>query len=218
MLAICKLICNFFKYFILMVLSLMNIVVALRLVAVGFAALVVGGCQSGGVSGTAGRVADVAMAAIGLKKPEQAPQPRMLPLRLNASYSLNADAAGRGLSVVTKIYKLKDANSFLQTSYETFVTGDKDKGALGGDLIEVEEVLLVPGQHYASVERLPPEAAFLGVVVLFREPSPQHWRLAIRETDIPKSGITFGVQACAVKLIEGGSVERAAGAPARCEK
>lgn len=194
---------------------------AIRPKQLAFAALLLSlsGCQSsGGVIGAAGKVADVAMEVIGLKKPEVAPQPRLVPLRLQASTALNADSAGRGLSVVAKIYKLKDANNFSQTSYETFLNSGKEKEALGSDLLEVKEVLLVPGQRYASTEKLAPEAAFIGIVVLFREPNPNTWRLAVAQTEIDKAGLTLGVQSCALKVIDGVNVKQTAKIPPICDK
>lgn len=189
----------------------------LALIVMALSALLTG-CQSGGVIGAAGKVADVAMEVIGLKKTDQQPRARLVPLRLHASTNLNADSTGRGLSVVVKTYKLKNAHNFLQASYETFLDGTKEKQALGNDLVEIKEILLIPGQSYSSVEKLEPDVTFLGVVALFREPSRQSWRLALASGDIQKTGLTLGVQACAVKLIEGGSAKPTAEVSPLCNK
>lgn len=177
-----------------------------------------GGCQSGGVVGAAGKVADAALGVIGLKRADQTPQPKIVTVELNASSKLNADASGRGLSVVAKLYKLKDANNFLRSSYETFQQSGREKEALGTDLIESKEILLIPGQRYRGSEKLVPEAGFLGLVVLYRDPDPKHWRLALAQSDIGSEGVIIDVRSCAVKLEKGVQTISAADIAPRCDK
>lgn len=183
-----------------------------------FMVMSLSGCQSGGVVGAAGKVADAALGVIGLKRADQTPQPKIVTVELNASSKLNADASGRGLSVVAKLYKLKDANNFLRSSYETFQQSGREKEALGTDLIESKEILLIPGQRYRGSEKLVPEAGFLGLVVLYRDPDPKHWRLALAQSDIGSEGVIIDVRSCAVKLEKGAKTTSAADIAPRCDK
>lgn len=176
------------------------------------------GCQSGGVVGAAGKVADAALGVIGLKRADQTPQPKIIAVELNASPKLNADASGRGLSVVAKLYKLKDANNFLRSSYETFQQSAREKEALGSDLIESKEILLIPGQRYRGSEKLVPEAGYLGLVVLYRDPDPKHWRVALAQSDIGAEGLSVDVRSCAIKLEQGAKALTTNDISPRCDK
>lgn len=176
------------------------------------------GCQSGGGVGAAGKVADAALGVIGLKRAEQSPQPRVVSIKLNASPQLNADANGRGLSVVAKLYKLKDANNFMHASQETFQQSSREKEALGPDLVESKEILLIPGQRYSVNEKLGPEVGYIGLVVMYREPDPKHWRLALAQSDITSEGLVFSLRSCALKLESGAKNPNGADISARCNK
>lgn len=183
-----------------------------------FMVLALAGCQSGGVAGAAGKVADAALGVIGLKRAEQAPQSRVVTIKLNASLQLNADANGRGLSVIAKLYKLKDANNFLHASQETFQHASREKEALGSDLVESKEILLIPGQRYAVSEKLGPEVGYIGLVVLYREPDPKHWRLALAQSEIASEGLVINLRSCALKLESGAKNLGGTDISPRCNK
>lgn len=138
--------------------------------------------------------------AIGLRKPPEvadAMKPaRNVPIRLHAANKLNSDAKGRPLAVVARIYKLRQDAAFRQAPYDTFLDPQKEKEAFGADLVEVKEVLLVPGQRYEAVEKVSREAYFVGVVALFHSPAQQAWRLAYAADLAGRDGITVGLHAC----------------------
>lgn len=151
------------------------------------------------VSGCAGSP----LQAIGLGRPasdlaDTLRPARNVPIRLHAAAKLNADAQGRPLALVVRIYKLRQSAAFQQAPYDTFLNPQKEKDAFGQDLVEVKEVMLVPGQRYEVVEKISREAYFVGVVALFHSPAPQHWRLAYTALDAEKSGVTVGAHACAL--------------------
>lgn len=126
--------------------------------------------------------------------------PRTVSIKLHASETLNLDASGRPLALVTKVYKLKQSTAFLQAPYDTFLNPQKEKEALGTDLLEVKEVTLVPGQHYEVAEKVSYEAGFIGVVALFRNPAPARWRVAFPAASAEKSGIVVGMHACVMSV------------------
>lgn len=179
-----------------------------RLVATGLqwllllvTSLALSGCQAVGAASVVSKVADFALQASGLKK-DSGPQPKWIDLRLEASQQLNADASGRPLSVVAKIYKLRDPNSFLQAPFEAFGNDSKEKQAFGTDVLEVRELLLIPGQKYDAKEKMTPESAYLGVVALFRSPGPSPWRLTIAQADLEKKGAAIAVDRCSLRVID----------------
>jgi type VI secretion system protein VasD len=174
------------------------------------ACLALGGCA-------ATPFASIAMEMVGIKKPVELPDaqkpPRNVSIKLHAADNLNTDPAGRPLAVIARIYKLKQNAAFEQAPYDSFLSQQKEKELLGADLLEVKEVMLIPGQRYETVEKVSKEAYFIGVVALFRAPAEQRWRLAFAAGDAEKSGITVGVHACALSVGAGSASADGAAAP-----
>lgn len=144
---------------------------------------------------------ETALSSIGLKKPDNAMPSgptRSLKLKIEAAKDLNAEDDGQGLATVMRLYKLRDRNNFLSMPHSGFGASEKEKQALGGDLIEVRELILTPGQRLAVTEKMPGDAAYLGIVTLFRSPSPQRWRFAFAAAEAERTGITVGVHTCAM--------------------
>ena len=164
--------------------------------------LALGGCAA---ASTVGTIANIALEVTGIKKsdaslPDSQKPPRHVALKLHAGGNLNADANGRPLAVVTRIYKLKQNTAFQQAPYDLFLNPQKEKEVLGADLLEVKEVTLIPGQRYETTEKVSKEAEYIGVVTLFHSPAPHRWRLAFRADQAEKSGITLGVHGCALSV------------------
>ena len=157
-------------------------------------------------------VANIALEAAGLKKPDvpelpEAQQPaRNIVIRLHASENLNNDPAGRPLALLTKIYKLRQSASFQQMPYDAFLNPQKEKDMLGADVLEVKEVMLVPGQHYEVTEKVSKEAYFVGVVALFRDPAAQRWRVSFPSKEAEQSGITVGLHGCSLTVGIGSAI------------
>ncbi|HEU4622852.1 MAG TPA: type VI secretion system lipoprotein TssJ [Burkholderiaceae bacterium] len=154
-------------------------------------------------------VADIALEKSGLKKPEKPEKPevpeiqlpaRQVAVRLHAGNNLNTDSNGHALALVARVYKLRDANSFNQAPFDAFLDAQKEKQALGNDLIEVREVTLVPGQRYEVMEKVPRDVAYIGVIALFRAPAPTRWRYVFESAEAEKTGITLGVLSCAMTV------------------
>ena len=165
------------------------------------------GCTTTAALEMAGTVANAVLEKSGLKKPDIDPEVVNLPykvsLRLVASDALNVDAAGRSLSLVTRVYKLRSANAFLQAPYSAFGDAAREKAALGDDVVEVRDVLLVPGQRYEVQDKMKREVQFIGIVALFRAPAPQRWRYAFEAPDAEKSGLLIGAHSCALSVATG---------------
>lgn len=172
------------------------------------------GCAGGAIGG----LANAALQMAGLAKPapevpEAQKPPRNVSIRLHAGQRLNTDPQGRPLALVARIYKLRQSAVFEQAPYDSFLDAAREKALLGGDLLEVQEVLLVPGQRYEIQEKVGREAAFIGVVALFRAPAAQRWRATFAASAAERDGVSIGLHACAL------SVGAQAGlAGARCEE
>lgn len=166
--------------------------------------LLLAGCSSPALT-----IANIALEASGLKKPElpesQKP-PRKVSMSIAAGKNLNADSRNRPLAVVVRIYKLKETTGFYQSSFDAFVTPGRDKTQLGDDLVESREITLIPDQQYTWTESVPRTANAVGVVVLFHSPDAQRWRFAFNAADAEKTGIVMGAHACALTVTQGAVV------------
>ena len=153
-----------------------------------FVATALAGCGSG-LQAIAGKVPEL---------PESQKPPRAVPVRLHAATKLNADAQGRPLALVARVYKLRQNAAFEAAPYSAFLNPAAEKEAFGADVVEVKDVTLVPGQRYESLEKVAREAGFVGIVALFHSPAPQRWRLTFAAAEAEKAGLTVGLHACAL--------------------
>lgn len=165
--------------------------------------------SSGSVLETLGGYKDKALEAIGLKKPEPPKAPelpeiqlpdRKIRWRLHASDSLNVLPSGESVALLTRIYKLRSPNAFLQAPYEVFGDPVKEKAQLGDDIIATREVQMIPGQQDEVTDQTAREARYIGIVALYRHPATQRWRYAFRSESAEKSGLSIGLHACAMSV------------------
>jgi type VI secretion system protein VasD len=171
----------------------------------GLTSLLVG-CASGGML-------DKGMELVGLKKPElpagletelqKIELQRKVTLRIHAGQLLNTDTAGRPLSLVARVYKLRSTSQFNQATYAMFTAASNDKSSFADDVISMQEIVLTPGQKYEVVETLPTSTSHLAVVALFRAPDSQRWRFVFETRAAAKTGITLGAHACAMSVSQG---------------
>lgn len=187
------------------------------------ALLGLGGCASStatsGVAGLLGSVADKALEATGLKKPdlpESALPDRRIRWQLYASTSLNISHddhanASPPTALLTRIYRLRNPDSFLQAPLDTFGDPVREKAALGDDLVSVREVQLLPGQRHESVDKVARDVPYLAIVALYRQPAPGRWRFAFQAADAELSGLQIGAHACALSVSTGAPLGLPAG-------
>lgn len=129
---------------------------------------------------------------------------RKIALRLHAGDVLNTDANGRSLSVVARIYKLRDKVTFESAPYADFQDLRPSKPTeFAADIVDVKEVVLTPGKRYDVMESLGGDARYFAVVALFRAPAQQRWRFVFDSKAAAGSGVTLGVHACALSVSAG---------------
>jgi type VI secretion system protein VasD len=158
---------------------------------------------------------DSALKVVGLQRAQEAPKeapaerptkPVKLTLRIHSGSVLNTDESGNSLTLIARIYKLKDTDAFLQAPYEAFKDPATEKAALGDSLVEVKEVVLKPSGRFEINQLLAPDVPNLGVVALFRAPAEHRWRFAFDAKESSKAGITLGAHGCAMSVAEGTTV------------
>lgn len=187
----------------------MRIILCLTmLVVAGLAA----GCGSKGI-------ASKALEATGLRKPPELPDaqkpPRSVVLRLHASPKLNLDRRGQPIALAVRLYKLRRVEAFEQAPYSVFLNTQAERDSLGADLVEVREIMLVPGQRYEVVEKISREASHLAVVALFQRPAEQRWRTVVDAADAESKGVTVGLHSCALTM--SGSSQSSTLSSVRCQ-
>jgi len=104
-------------------------------------------------------------------------QPVKVNVVLNAASAINQDAGGQALSVVVRIYQLKDKGRLESADYNAI--WKSDKVALSDDLLEQQERIVQPGTQEMIEIQTNPMARYLGAVALFRNPSGDNWRRII---------------------------------------
>lgn len=133
---------------------------------------------------------------------------RKITLRLHAGDVLNTDQEGRSLSVVARVYKLKDKTSFESAPYADFQELKPAKAPeFAADVVDVKEVVLTPGKQYDVVETVGIDAPYFAVVALFRAPAQQRWRFVFDTKTAATSGVTMGVHACALSVSAGQALD-----------
>ncbi|MDY0977664.1 type VI secretion system lipoprotein TssJ [Massilia sp. CFBP9012] len=166
-------------------------------------------------------LASVALEAAGLRKPAELPEsqkpPRNVPLKLHAATRLNVDARGQPLALAVRLYKLRQKDAFEGAPYATFLDPRLERESLGADLVEVREIMLVPGQRYEVTEKVAREAGHVGIVALFHTPASGRWRTAVSSLDAERDGLNVGLHACAMSVGSVGKGGAAALGSVRCQ-
>jgi type VI secretion system protein VasD len=142
--------------------------------------------------------------------PNAPPVARKITFRLHAGDVLNTDSSGRSLSIVARIYKLKDRTAFDAAPYPDFQELKPAKGTpFDSDIVDVREVVLTPGKQYDVIETVGVDAPYFAVVALFRAPAEQRWRFVFDSKAAASTGISMGVHACALSVSAGQPLDTA---------
>ena len=129
--------------------------------------------------------------------------PRQYSIKGDGAQVLNRDINGKSLSVVIRIYQLRDASDFSKLTFDTLAAGYPETELLETSLLTKTDVILVPGGTYASSERLLDETRFIGIVGMFRNPDPHHWRQLVETVDAKGNriaGLTLRAQDCHIAI------------------
>src|SRR5436309_15779273 len=95
-------------------------------------------------------------------------------MTLQAAPNVNPDPGGKSLSVVVRVYQLKDKGRLESADYNAIWKLDKD--TLSDDFLAVQERVVQPGTQEMLEIQTNPMAKYVGVVALFRNPSGDSWR------------------------------------------
>jgi type VI secretion system protein VasD len=107
-----------------------------------------------------------------------------LTLALTATQRSNALSSGEGRPVQVRVYQLKSDARLRTASFED--VWQAEAKALEGEVVSSEQHTIFPGEKKSITVAPKPDAAYLGVVALFREPQGKDWFLTY-EIAPPKS-------------------------------
>jgi type VI secretion system protein VasD len=114
--------------------------------------------------------------------------------------TLNRDTNGKSLSVVIRIYQLKDSKEFSKLTFDVLSDGRPESELLGPALLEKTDAVVLPGGNYTSTEKLLDDTKFIGIVGFFRRPDQRYWRQLIDAETVRSKGLNFRVQDCFIAL------------------
>jgi len=112
-----------------------------------------------------------------------------------ADQRVNRDISGKSLSVVVRVFQLRDKNEFSRLSFDA-VTSRSDADLFPKELIAASEVVIMPGTSQDITDKLLPEAKYVGVVGYFRRPDSQYWRFLFDAQAVRKEGLVFVARDC----------------------
>jgi type VI secretion system protein VasD len=105
------------------------------------------------------------------------PKEVRLNMVLSAASNVNPDPSGQALSVVVRVYQLKDKGRLETADYNAILKSDKE--TLSDDFLDRQERVVQPGTMEMLDIKPNPNAAYVGVVALFRNPTGDTWRKII---------------------------------------
>jgi type VI secretion system protein VasD len=106
-------------------------------------------------------------------------------IELSASDRSNATPEGNGRPVQVRVYQLHTDTKLRGATFEEI--WQKDKEVLAADLKSVSEYTVFPGKLQEIPVARNPDANFLGLVALFREPKGTDWYVTYELTSPPQS-------------------------------
>ncbi len=114
-----------------------------------------------------------------------------------AAAVINRDYTGKSLSVAVRVYQLKSDQLFSRLTYESLTTTKGEQALLGGDLIGIKDMLVLPGGT-VSLDglKLDEETRFVALVGFFRQPDRAYWRLLFPAERVKGKRVFFKVEDC----------------------
>ena len=128
------------------------------------------------------------------------PIPTSYEVRASADPVINRDISGQPLSVVVRLYQLKQPKEFNSLTFDLATSNRTDAELFGDSLIQRTEILMVPGTTHISAQGISPDAKFLGVVAFFRRPDTHYWRYLIDANQVRSKGLNFQALDCYLQL------------------
>lgn len=102
------------------------------------------------------------------------PKPSSVTVNLAGQAGMNPGPDGADRPVTVLLARLRGVGTFNTVDY--FALQGDAAGAIGGDLVGIDQVVVAPGASVSRTIGFEPEATHLGIVALLREPTGRNWR------------------------------------------
>ncbi len=98
-----------------------------------------------------------------------------LHVSFQANGEMNQDTQGQSLPVLIKVYQLRNPQRFENATFADL--WQTDHHVLGSTLVNVSQATVSPSSEIELDLAKYPQAHYLGVLAIFRQPGEAHWRL-----------------------------------------
>ncbi|SFG09963.1 type VI secretion system protein VasD [Duganella sp. CF458] len=105
------------------------------------------------------------------------PKPAIIQANIAVASDVNPDARGRASPIVLRLFELKNLGAFQNADFFSLL--ERDKEALGGELLAREEFTLRPGENKHFDRPLQAETRYVAVIAAFRDLEKSSWRAAV---------------------------------------
>jgi type VI secretion system protein VasD len=105
------------------------------------------------------------------------PKPAVIQTSVTVANDVNPDARGRASPIVLRLFELKNLGAFQSADFFSLL--ERDKEALGGELVAREEFTLSPGEKRQFERALQADTRYVAVVAAFRDLEKSSWRASI---------------------------------------
>jgi type VI secretion system protein VasD len=102
------------------------------------------------------------------------PGPATVTVAASGEAGMNRGPDGADRPVTVSILRLKDAGAFNSADY--FALQEDAAGALGVDLLGMDQIAVPPGGSVSKTVSMEPEATSLGLMASLRDPAGKTWR------------------------------------------
>lgn len=142
------------------------------------------GCSFLMLSGCSSSKKDVQQASV--NEPKKASNIKDLYIQFNAEKSPNIDKNNHPLSVMIRVYQLKDKNAFIQSNYKDLIK-DNNINVKQDTLIQYD-IPLKPTDKILLHRPLETDTIYIGVAAFFKQPDLQknNWKFIIRRDSLFK--------------------------------
>lgn len=125
---------------------------------------------------------------------------KQIGLTLVGSESLNKDDAGAALPVVVRVYQLSGKERLEKADFISLWKSDKE--ILDADMVDRQEMTLLPDSKIALEIQPKKEAVYLAVMALFLKPQGESWRQIIPVKDAKSKSLELRISDRKIELNE----------------
>lgn len=119
-------------------------------------------------------------------------------LKAVAAANVNPDGHKRPSPIVIRVYELQSRAQF--ESLDFISLSERDKDALGADLLSREEFVMRPGEAKALTKKVSPEARYIGITAGYRDLERAQWRAITAIQGLGTTDFNIKVDALAVSI------------------